>query len=224
MLISRLTYAALTLAAYASSSALLHSPARLASGGRLAFAVRESIPLDSDEWFQSSTSGHPPLPGFPGATRPYLCESFPTCLDPYPGGSCGAHTRFFPQDFGLPDVRTRSSASQYPYSNFRMGFFSRLQSFPNVQARRFARHPDCSYRSASTLGSHGFYVRAYHGSLPPRAPDRLTVRFGQLTVRGLSPLKIRSLVGCSPNAEVKPVACLRHSAPAGGRLEPIVRH
>jgi hypothetical protein len=48
-------------------------------------------------------------------------------------------------------------------------------------------------------GSRGFYVRAYHGSLPLRAPDMLTVRFGQLTVRGLSPLKIRSLVGCSPN-------------------------
>ena len=28
-------------------------------------------------------------------------------------------------------------------------------------------------------------------------PDMLTVRFGQLTVRGLTPLKIRSLVGCS---------------------------
>ncbi|MCI0423497.1 MAG: hypothetical protein L0312_30480, partial [Acidobacteria bacterium] len=37
--------------------------------------------------------------------------------------------------------------------------------------------------------------------LPPRAPDMLTVRFGQLTVRGLPPLEIRSLVGCSPNEE-----------------------
>ncbi len=127
-----------------------------------------------------------------------LCGSFPTCLDPYPGGSCSAHTRFFPQDIGLPDVRTRSSASQYPYSNFRMGLYSRLQSFTHVQARRFARHPDCSYRSAYPLRSRGFYVRAYHGSLPPRAPDMLTVRFGQLTVRGLPPLRIRSLVGCSP--------------------------
>ncbi len=203
VIISRLTYAALTLAAYASSSALLHSPARLASGWWLAFAVRESIPLDSDEWFQSSTSGHPPLPGFPGATRRYLCESFSACLDPYPGCSCGALTRFFPHDIGLPDVRTRSSASQYPYSDFRMGLFSRLQSFTDVQARRFARHPDCSYRSAYTLGSRGFYVRAYHGSLPPRAPDMLTVRFGQLTVRGLSPLKIRSLAGCSPNGHAQ---------------------
>jgi hypothetical protein len=102
---------ALTLAAYASSSALLPSPARLAYGWWLALAVRESIPLDSDEWFQSSTSGHPPFPGFPGATRRCLCESFSACLDPYPGGSRGACTRFFPQDNGLPDVRTRSAPS-----------------------------------------------------------------------------------------------------------------
>ena len=30
-------------------------------------------------------------------------------------------------------------------------------------------------------GSRGFYVRASHGSLPPHAPDMLTVRIGQLT-------------------------------------------
>ena len=110
--------------------------------------------------------------------------------------------------------------------------FTRLQSFANVQAREFARHPDCSYRSESLfrlpskslrvrwlfhrfrsgpqsvsltpsqdsgnpLGSRGFYFRAYLSSLPPRAADILTVRFGQLTVEGLSPSKIRSLVGCS---------------------------
>jgi hypothetical protein len=46
-----------------------------------------------------------------GPSRRSLCESFSACLDPYPGGSCGAHTRFFPQDFGLPDVRTRSAPS-----------------------------------------------------------------------------------------------------------------
>jgi beta-ketoacyl synthase-like protein/ketoacyl-synthetase-like protein len=84
-----------------------------------------------------------------------------------------------------------------------MGLLSRLQSFTHVQARRFARHPDCSYRNAYTLGSRGFYIRAYHGLLPPRAPDMLTVRFGQLTVRGLPPLKIRSLVGCSPNGSAQ---------------------
>jgi len=52
----------------------------------------------------------------------------------------------------------------------------------------------------SALSSHGFYVRASHGLLPPRASDMLTVRYEQLTVRGLSPLKIRSLSGRSPNA------------------------
>jgi hypothetical protein len=81
-----------------------------------------------------------------------------------------------------------------------MGEFSELQSFTNVQTRGFARHPGCSYSSQyllSWLSSRDFYIRTPHGSLPPRAPDMLTARFGQLTVRGLAPLKIRSLVGCS---------------------------
>jgi hypothetical protein len=44
-----------------------------------------------------------------GLSRRYLCESFSACLDPYPGCSCGALARFFPQDNGLPDIRTRSA-------------------------------------------------------------------------------------------------------------------
>jgi len=44
-----------------------------------------------------------------GPSRRYLCASFPACLDPYPGCSCGALTRFFPQDFGLPHVRNGSA-------------------------------------------------------------------------------------------------------------------
>lgn len=31
-----------------------------------------------------------------GPSRRYLCEPFPACLDPYPGGSYGALARFFP--------------------------------------------------------------------------------------------------------------------------------
>jgi len=34
---------------------------------------------------------------------------FPSCLDLYSGGSCGASTRFFPHDSGLPPVRTGSA-------------------------------------------------------------------------------------------------------------------
>ena len=46
-----------------------------------------------------------------GPSRRYLCESFSTCLDPYPGCLCGAFTRFFPQNFGLPSSLTRSALS-----------------------------------------------------------------------------------------------------------------
>jgi hypothetical protein len=59
--ISRLNHAASVSAAYASSSALPHSHARLASGWWLAFAGRESNPLDYYEWFPLSL---PPFPGF----------------------------------------------------------------------------------------------------------------------------------------------------------------
>jgi len=41
----------------------------------------------------------------------------------------------------------------YPYSNFSREPFSRLQSFADVQAREFARHPDCSYRSEPVFQS-----------------------------------------------------------------------
>jgi len=57
----------------------------------------------------------------PGPSRRYLCESFPGCLDPYPGGSCGALARFFPQDFGLPHVSNRSALSHTLYSDFCTG-------------------------------------------------------------------------------------------------------
>jgi hypothetical protein len=50
--ISWLNNAASVLAVYASSSALLHSHARLASGWWLAFAGRDSNPLNSTERFQ----------------------------------------------------------------------------------------------------------------------------------------------------------------------------
>ena len=68
--------------------------------------------------------------------------------------------------------------------------------------------------TAVPYGSRAFYVRASRGLLPSHAPDMLTVRIGQLTVWGLAPHQIRSLVGCSPNAALQarrlfPVACKR---------------
>jgi len=66
--ISRLNHAASVLAAYASSSALLHSHARLASGWWLAFAGRESNSLDSIERFQSIAANVLLSQVLPGAT------------------------------------------------------------------------------------------------------------------------------------------------------------
>ena len=65
--ISGLNHAASVSATYASSRALPHAHARLASGWWLAFAGRESNPLDSIEKFPSSTSDFLPSQIYPGA-------------------------------------------------------------------------------------------------------------------------------------------------------------
>ena len=66
---SRLNHAASVPAAYASSRASPHAHARLASGRWLAFAGRESNPLNSIEKFPPATSGLPPFPGLPWRYR-----------------------------------------------------------------------------------------------------------------------------------------------------------
>ena len=68
--ISGLNDTASASAAYASSSALPHSHARLASGGWLALAGRESNPLDSVERFRSNASDFLLSQAEPGATPP----------------------------------------------------------------------------------------------------------------------------------------------------------
>ncbi len=73
---------------------------------------------------------------------------------------------------------------------------SELQSFLNVQASRFACHPGRSHRCPCGHGSHDVYFRAPSGLLPPRTSDMLAVRFRAIDGRGLSPHKIRSVVGC----------------------------
>jgi len=90
----------------------------------------------------------PLLEGDP--SRRYLRNSFPRCLDPYPGASPGAITRFFPGDIGLRRESTGSATRNHPYGDFWTGMISRLQSFDHLQASRFACHPDRSYRRVST--------------------------------------------------------------------------
>jgi hypothetical protein len=89
-----------------------------------------------------------------GPSRRYLRNSFPRCLDPYPGASPGALTRYFPGDIGLRRESIGSATREHPYCDFCTGMVSRLQSFDNLQASRFACHPDRSYRRvAKRLGA-----------------------------------------------------------------------
>jgi len=53
-----------------------------------------------------------------GPSQRYLHESFPRCLDPYPGGPHGARTRFFPQGIGLPHFLTGSALHMIPDNDF----------------------------------------------------------------------------------------------------------
>ena len=71
--ISRLNHAASVPAAYASSDALPHPHARLASGWWLAFTGWESNPLDSIEKFPSVTSNFLLSQVYPGASMNLPC-------------------------------------------------------------------------------------------------------------------------------------------------------
>ena len=149
-----------------------------------------------------------------GPSRRYLCRSFPTCLDPYPGGSCGAHTRLFPQDNGLPDVRTRSAPYHIHTATSVWACFRGCSHSLMFRPAGLLATP-IAPTAVLTLGSRGFYVRAYHGSLPPRAPDMLTVRFGQLTEGDFHPSRSAALSAAPPTFR------LSRRAPRG-RLKPVV--
>jgi hypothetical protein len=98
----------------------------------------------------------------------------------------------------FPRTLSRSASRVSRQNDFLTEPFSRLQPFLYVQAPKFARLPDRSYRCDLTpQSSRGFYIRAEHASFPLHASDMLTTRSRQLVVWGLTPHEIHSLVGCS---------------------------
>ena len=58
-----------------------------------------------------------------------------------------------------------------------------------------------SRSNPNTPGSRGFSIRAPHGSLPPRAPDMLAVRIGQLTAEDFHLLRFAALSAAPDNKE-----------------------
>ena len=105
---------------------------------------------------------------------------------------------FFPCVIGLP-LKGIGSASRFnPRTQLCAGIFSGLQTFLDVQASEFARLPGCSYRCAYR---HRAAEAFTSGHLVLRCLRTLRIcypsEYRQLTVRGLSPRQIRSLVGRS---------------------------
>ena len=128
-----------------------------------------------------------------GPSRRYLCESFPACLGPCHGGPVECTCLFLPPRHRPSPVHYRGRLPAFPRQNdFMTDPFSRLQPFRYVQALRFARLPDRSYRcSLSPQGSRGFYVRAEHASLPRHASGMLTTRPGNWWCGDLHPTRFQ---------------------------------
>src|SRR5262249_47708235 len=133
-----------------------------------------------------------------------LRESFLGCLIPYPGGPTACICLFLPLCHRpYPAMAMGRLPANDPLETTSCGVgISGRQIFLYVQASKFVLPP----RSSLPLrilpqGSRGFYVRAERASLPPHAPDILTVRiqaidgtrtFTSLNSRPCRPLPIAS--------------------------------
>ena len=71
---------------------------------------------------------------------------FPCVLGPLPRRLVECLYPFLPPRHRPSPREDRVGAPQHPYSDFHTAPFPRLQSFTDVQARRYAHHPGRSYR------------------------------------------------------------------------------
>jgi len=144
-----------------------------------------------------------PAPAAGGTFPTFLCESFPGCLGPCHGGSADCTCLFLLHVIGLPPYTIEVGFPRLPSKRFLDGSpFSRLQPFLYVQAPKFARLPDRSYRCDPTpQSSRGFYIRAEHASFPLHASDMLTTRtqaiggVGTYTPRDSQPCRLLQCYG-----------------------------
>src|SRR4029434_574906 len=116
------------------------------------------------------------LPSAPAGRRTFPTLSLrilPCVLGPLPRQLVECIYPFLPPRHRPSPRSDQVGASQSPYSDLSTAPFSRLQLFLHVQAHRFARHPDRSYR-------YGFHRRAavtfpsepLIGHSPPLPPTR----------------------------------------------------
>jgi hypothetical protein len=124
------------------------------------------------------------------SANPSLGAWAPVTAVPWSASAC-----FFLHVIGLPPYTIEVGFPLVPVETIsRRIAFSGLQPFLYVQAPKFARLPDRSYRcDLSSQGSRGFYVRAEHASLPPHASDMLTTRPGNWWCGDLHPTRFAAL-------------------------------
>ena len=167
--------------------------------------MRQSSTLLVPRWYpqhQVCAGCRQPLRG-EGPSRRSLCASFPACLDLYPGGSCGASTRFFPHDSGLPPVRTGSAlhhartatSVRRPFRGCSHFFLFRPAGVLTTQVAPTA--------TASAVGQPWFLRPSLSRFVTSPCPGYACRPNRAIDGRGLSPHKMRSLVGCSPNASLQ---------------------
>jgi hypothetical protein len=109
------------------------------------------------------------------------------------------------RNIGLPQANNGSAFPQHSVQRLQYGSAFEtavipLCSGPQVCSPLRSLPPQSKFNR----GGCDFYVRAPHGSLPPRAPDMLVVRTGQLTTGDSHPLKLAAL-------SAAPFACARLS-------------
>jgi hypothetical protein len=156
----------------------------------------------------------------PGPSRRYLCESFPRCPSPCPGGLLSAFAWFFPSihrpspsfvwvGFPLPSANTTFHGSAFEAAAISLCSGLRVCSPP----RSFLP------LQVPLQGSRGFftseqnvrrYLRTHRTCYPPD--------YRQLAERELSSRKIRSLVGCSRMMPTFPPLPLKVGSRTDARL------
>ena len=125
-----------------------------------------------------------------GPSRRYLPRIFPWMLDPVPRRFTACSYLFSSAvSSAFPTRSWVGFTAIFPLETTSCGTqISGRQIFLYVPASNFVLPPRSSLPlRVRPQGSRGFYLRAERASLPPHAPDMLTVRIRQLTVRGLSP-------------------------------------
>ena len=153
-----------------------------------------------------------------GPSRRYLCHSFPACLDPYSGCSQGARARCFPKDIGLPRVRTGSAHRFIPTATSVGCHFRSCSHSLMFRPAGLLATPVAPTSHPWALGSRGLYIRAYHGPLPRRAADMLTVQIR--AIDGKEDFHLSRLAVLS----AAPLTFDLSGLPEAGPLEGMVRH